>query len=71
VRGTADRSPSAATKFALRSVARRYQQLSEEISELEEQIERLLVREASPDLVALEGVGPDTAATLMIVAGDR
>jgi transposase len=62
--------PTAATKFALRSVARRYQQLSEEISELEEQIERL-VREASPDLVALEGVGPDTAATLMIVAGDN
>ena len=62
--------PNAATKFALRSVARRYQQLSEEISELEEQIERL-VREASPDLVALEGVGPDTAATLMIVAGDN
>jgi transposase len=30
------------------------------------------VREASPDLVALEeGVGPDTAATLMIVAGDN
>lgn len=61
---------SAATKFALRSVARRYRQLSEEIAELEEQIERL-VREASPELVTLEGVGPDTAATLMIVAGDN
>src|ERR671917_727136 len=63
-------NPTAATRFALRSVARRYQRLSEEIAELEELIERL-VREASPDLVALEGVGPDTAATLMIVAGDN
>ncbi len=62
--------PTAATKFALRSVARRYQQLSEEIAVLEEQIERL-VREASPEFMALEGVGPDTAATLMIVAGDN
>jgi transposase len=62
--------PTAATKFALRCVARRYQQLSEEIAELEEQIERL-VRGTSPELVALEGVGPDTAATLMIVAGDN
>jgi transposase len=63
-------NPTAATKFALRSVARRYQRLSEEIAELEEQIERL-VRGTSPELVALEGVGPDTAATLMIVAGDN
>jgi transposase len=62
--------PTAATKFALRSVARRYQQLSEEIAKLEEQIERL-VREASPNLVALDGVGSDTAASLMIVAGDN
>jgi transposase len=62
--------PTAATKFALRSVARRYLGLSEEIANLEEQIERL-VRETSPSLVALEGVGSDTAATLLIVAGDN
>jgi transposase len=63
-------NPTAATKFALRSVARRYQQLSEEIAILEEHIERI-VREASPRLVVLEGVGPDSAATLMLVAGDN
>ncbi len=62
--------PTAATKFALRSVARRYGRLSEEIAELERQIERL-VHEASPDFVALDGVGSDTAATLLIVAGDN
>jgi transposase len=62
--------PPAATKFALRSVARRYRALSEEIAELDAQIE-LLVREAAPELVALEGVGPDTAATLLVAAGDN
>jgi transposase len=60
----------AATKFALRSVARRYQQLSEEISELDEQLDRL-VTEAAPELVAVEGVGTDTAASLLIAAGDN
>jgi transposase len=60
----------AATKFALRSVARRYQRLSEEISELDEQLDRL-VTEAAPELVAVEGVGTDTAASLLIAAGDN
>jgi transposase len=60
----------AATKFALRSVARRHQRLSEEISELDEQLDRL-VTEAAPELVAVEGVGTDTAAALLIAAGDN
>ena len=59
----------AATEFALRSVARRHQRLSEEISELDEQLDRL-VAEAAPELVALEGVGTDTAASLLIAADD-
>ena len=50
-------------------MARRYRALSEEISELEAQIERL-TREAAPGLVALDGVGPDTAAALLVAAGD-
>lgn len=62
--------PTTATKFALRSVARRHRGLSEEIAELETQIERL-AREAAPELVALDGVGPDTAATLLVAAGDN
>ena len=37
-----------ATKFALRSVARRYEVLSEEISELEAHLERL-VAQAAPN----------------------
>jgi transposase len=59
-----------ATKFALRSVARRYQQLSEEIAELDEQLDRL-VAEAAPELVSLPAIGTDHAATLLIVAGDN
>src|SRR5215204_6512286 len=59
-----------ATKFALRSVARRYQQLSEEIAELDEQLDRL-VADAAPELTALAGIGTDHAATLLIVAGDN
>ncbi len=62
--------PTAATKFALRSVARRHRALSEEIAELDAHIERL-TREATPELVALDGVGPDTAAALLIAAGDN
>jgi transposase len=60
----------AATKFALRSVARRYQHLSKEISEPDEQLNRL-VSEVAPQLVAVEGIGTDTAASLLIAAGDN
>ena len=59
-----------ATKFALRSVALRYRQLSEEISELGEQLDRL-VAETAPELVAVKGLGTDTAVSLMIAAGDN
>ena len=60
----------AATRFALRSVARRYEALSEEIAELEAHLDRL-VAQAAPELVSLPGIGTDTAATLLIVVGDN
>jgi transposase len=59
-----------ATKFALRSVARRYEGLSSEIDELEAHLDRL-VAQAAPELVALPGIGTENAATLLIVAGDN
>jgi transposase len=59
-----------ATKFALRSVARRYEVLSEEIAELEAHLDRL-VAQAAPELVSLPGIGTENAATLLIVAGDN
>jgi transposase len=68
--GDRPNSPEEATRFALRSAARRYQSLSEEIAELDAQLARLVV-EVAPDLVALPGVGTDHAATLLMVAGDN
>jgi len=59
-----------ATKFTLRSVARRYEALSEEIAELEAHLGRL-VAEAAPELISLPGIGTDSAATLLVVAGDN
>jgi transposase len=60
----------AATRFALRSVARRYEVLSAEIAELDTHLDRL-VGQVAPELVSLPGIGTDTAATLLIVAGDN
>ncbi len=60
----------AATRFALRSVARRHEVLSEEIAELDARLERL-VAEASPGLVRLPGIGTNHAATLLVLAGDN
>jgi transposase len=68
--GTNPSEVEAATKFALRSVARRYQRLSEEISELDEQLDRLVAK-AAPELLVVEGVSTDTAASLLIAAGDN
>jgi transposase len=59
-----------ATRFALRSVARRYQCLAEEIADLDTQLGRL-VAETAPELISLPGVGTDHAATLLMVAGDN
>ena len=63
-------NPEEATRFALRSVARRYRSLSEEIAELDVQLARL-VAGVAPGLVALPGVGTDHAATLLVAAGDN
>ena len=64
------RDVPSATKFALRSVTRRYEALSEEIAELDAHLDRL-VAQAAPELVSLPGIGTDSAATLLVVAGDN
>ena len=64
------KDPAAAAKYALRSLARRYRQLGKESRELQTELERL-TRMASPDLVRIFGVGPDTAAALLIAAGSN
>ena len=62
--------PMAAAKYALRSLARRHCQLGKEIKGLEVELERL-TRKISPSLVDSFGIGPDTAATLLIAAGSN
>ena len=62
--------PMSAAKYALRSLACRYHQLSEEIHNLKAELAQL-VGIASPTLLNIIGVGPDTAATLLITAGSN
>ena len=63
-------TPTAAAKYALRSLARRYRQLSNEIQDLRNELQRL-IRTTAPSLVEAFGVGPDTAADLLIAAGSN
>ena len=62
--------PKMAAKYALRSLAYRYRQLSDEVRDLKVEMERL-TRSIAPALVNTFGVGPDTAATLLITAGSN
>jgi transposase len=62
--------PVTAVKLALRSLARRHQQLSTEIAYLEELLEPL-VAAINPDLLATNGVGADTAGQLLVTAGEN
>jgi transposase len=62
--------PLAATKLALRTLARRHQALSAEVTRLDTEIVRLTAK-AAPRLLARGGVGPQTATALLIAAGDN
>ena len=62
--------PGEATKLALRTLARRHQQLSAEIDELDAQLAALCAA-INPALLAARGVGPEVAATLLVTAGDN
>jgi transposase len=65
--GDDPREVTSAAKFALRSVARRYDALSEEIAELDVHLDQL-VAQVAPGLVSLLGIGADHSATLLVVA---
>ena len=60
----------AVTKFALRHLAIRILELTIETTEITKRRRRLLAQSA-PALMAIIGVGPDTATTLMLAAGDN
>ena len=58
------------TRVALRELGRRAEFLDDQIDRLDELIVPLVTARA-PSLLALHGVGPDTAAILLIAAGDH
>src|ERR1035437_9757403 len=59
-----------ATRIALRELGRRAEFLDAQLGRLDELIVPLVTAHA-PGLLALYGVGPDTAALLLIAAGDH
>jgi transposase len=63
-------TPLAAAKHALRSLARRWQQLDEEIK-THDQLLDPLTQQAAPALRAAFGIGVDVAAEMLILAGDN
>ena len=61
---------TAATKLALRRLARRWLALDEEITQLDAELTRL-VEATAPKLVARRGISTHTASTLLVAAGDN
>lgn len=59
-----------ATRITLCLLAHRIEQLIEQIQGLERRLARLAERHA-PQLLAVVGIGPDTAVTLLITMGDN
>jgi len=67
---SARRDTVAATRTALRSLARRHQTLDVEIAELDAILAELTAR-AAPRLLKESGIGPEIAARMLLVAGDN
>jgi len=70
LRPRALQTPDDALRHTLRSLARRWQQLDAEAKELSVMIEQL-VTDTAPQLLEQFGIGVDTAAEILIVAGDN
>ena len=62
--------PGDATRVALRELGRRVPFLDAQLGRLDE-LTGPLVTARAPGLLALHGVGPDTAALLLVAAGDH
>jgi transposase len=69
-RCAAPTTPLAAARFALRGLAERWAALDTELRRLDEQLAQLVRTVASP-LLAVKGVGIDTAGALLVAAGDN
>jgi len=68
--GTELTAPATAAAYTLRSLATRILALSSEINDLEKQLHTIINTHYQPLLQRL-GIGTDTAATLLITAGDN
>ena len=63
-------TPTAAARYALQSLARRHAQLTHEIGAIDAELTRLTATFA-PELMESVGIGPDTAAALLVTAGSN
>jgi transposase len=62
--------PAVATRIALQNLARRYLQLDAEISHSDALLEHM-VTELAPQLIAVAGIGPETAGQILVTVGDN
>lgn len=69
-RPSAPTDPTSAHRYSLHTLARRWQALTDELADLDLRLTEL-VNETAPELVAVHGVGVETAVTLLIAAGDN
>jgi transposase len=67
---TGYRDVEEAYKIGLKSLARRYLELHDEIADLDDMIEAI-VTDLAPELIARNGVGLNSAAQLLLTAGDN
>jgi transposase len=67
---TAYRDVESAYRISLKSLARRYLELHDEIADLDTMIDAI-VEELAPDLVARNSIGHTSAAQLLLTAGDN
>ncbi len=63
-------TPADTIRYAMRTLARRWIELGTEVNDLTSQLDRL-TNQTAPTLRSLTGVGSDTAARLLITAGDN
>jgi hypothetical protein len=63
-------TPLAAAKMSLRTLARRIQQLEQELVDTTAQLDRLTMQHC-PELCNTYGVGVDISATLVVAVGDN
>lgn len=65
-----DDNLAAVTRLAMRELAQRIQLLDEQLARTKIRLRRITTA-AAPELVARKGIGPDTASTILVSAGDN